>query len=107
MNVETRARVERACAQLARAREPITFVAVAERAGVGRATLYRDPTLRALVNEHRSRGREAHTLSDLASEVAQLRTSVEAIATKVRRHDETLRRVAAPRRRLSRSRLAG
>ncbi|HZP97442.1 MAG TPA: hypothetical protein VFC31_14075 [Candidatus Limnocylindria bacterium] len=107
MSAEIVRRVERTLAQLARAREPITFVTVAAKAHVGRATLYRDPTLRALVNEHRSRGREAHTLSDLASEVAQLRTSVEAIATKVRRHDETLRRVAAPRRRLSRSRLAG
>ncbi|HZR68021.1 MAG TPA: hypothetical protein VFB01_03085 [Burkholderiales bacterium] len=106
MNVETRARVERACAQLARAREPITFVAVAERAGVGRATLYRDPTLRALVNEYRQRAGDAHTLSGLASQVEGLRTSVEAIATKVRRHDERLRSLE-PKRRTSRSRLAG
>ncbi len=106
MSAETLSRVERACAQLVRAREPITFVAVAERTGIGRATLYRDPTLRALVTEHRSHGREAHTLSGLASEVAELRTSVEAIATTVRRHDERLRRLE-PKRRSSRPRLAG
>lgn len=106
MSAELVKRVERACAALARAREPVTFVAVASRAGIGRATLYRDPTLRALVNEHRSRGREAHTLSGLASELAGLQTSVEAIATKVRRHDETLRRLD-PKRRSSRPRLAG
>lgn len=100
------ARVERACAQLVRARETVTFVAVAQRAGVGRATLYRDPSMRALVNEHRSRGREARTLSGLASEVGGLRTSVEAIATKVRRHDEILRRLDQ-RRRTSGRRLAG
>ena len=106
MNADTRTRVERACVQLARAREPITFVAVAAKVGLGRATLYRDPTLRALVNEHRSRGREANTLGGLAHEVAELRTSVEAIATRVRRQDEALRRLA-PKRRPSRSRLAG
>ncbi len=106
MSAETVVRVERACAQLARTREPITFVAVATKAGVGRATLYRDPTLRALVNEHRTRGREAHTLGGLASEVESLRTSVEAIASKLRRHDEVLRRLR-PRSRASRPRLAG
>lgn len=99
-------RVERACAQLVRARQPVTFVAVAARAGIGRATLYRDPNLRALVNEHRSRGREADTLSGLATEIAGLRTSVDAIATKVRHHDQTLRRLA-PKRGSSRPRLAG
>lgn len=106
MSAELTKRVERACAQLVRAREPVTFVSVAARAGIGRATLYRDPTLRALVNEHRAREREAHTLSGLASEVAGLRTSVEAIATKVRRHDEALRR-REPTKRSSRPRLAG
>ncbi len=106
MSAELVKRVERACAQLVRAHEPVTFVSVAERAGIGRATLYRDPTLRALVNEHRSRGREAHTLGGLATEVEGLRTSVEAIAAKVRRHDEALRGLA-PRRRSSRPRLAG
>lgn len=106
MSEELVARVERVCAQLVRARRPVTFVAVAARAGIGRATLYRDPGLRALVSEHRSRGREAHTLSGLATEVAGLRTSVEAIATKVRRHDEALRRLE-PKRRSSRPRLAG
>ena len=108
MSADSTRRVERACAQLVRARKPVTFVAIAARAGIGRATLYRDPTLRALVNEHRSRGREAGTLSGLASEVAGLRMSVEAIATKVRRHDEVLRGARAARsKKTSRSRLAG
>ena len=106
MSADLVKRVERACAALVRASEPVTFVSVASRAEIGRATLYRDPTLRALVNEHRSRGREAHTFSGLATEVAGLRTSVEVIATKVRRHDETLRRMQ-PKRGSSRPRLAG
>ncbi len=102
-------RVERACAQLVRSRQPVTFVAVAARAGVGRATLYRDPSLRALVNDHRSGGRDARTLSGLADDVAALRTSIEAVTTKVRRHDEVLRhldrRVSSTR--ASEPRLAG
>jgi AcrR family transcriptional regulator len=77
----------------------VTFTAVAARAGVGRATLYRNPELRALVEEHRTRVREANTLSGLAQEVAQLRTSLEAVAARVRRHDEQIRRLSPPRRR--------
>lgn len=107
MSADVVSRVERACAQLVRAREPVTFVAVAARAGVGRATLYRDSSLRALVNEHRSRGREGRTLSGLADDVAALRTSIEAVATKVRRHDEVLRRLDQKRGRASGPRLAG
>jgi hypothetical protein len=107
MSADSVTRVERACATLVRAGRPVTFVAVAARAGVGRATLYRDSTLRALVDEHRARGREANTLSGLATDVANLRTSVEAIATKVRRHDEALRRPDRRKRAPSRPRLAG
>lgn len=106
MSTEIVSRVERALAQLARAREPISFVTVAAKARVGRATLYRDPALRALVNEHRQRAREAHTLSGLASQVEGLRSSVEVIAAKVRRHDERLRHLE-PKGRTSRSGLAG
>ena len=87
------ARVEAACAELTDAGETVTFTAVAARAGVGRATLYRRPELRALVEEHRTRAREAHTLSGLAAEIRHLRTSLEAVADNVRRHEETLRRL--------------
>jgi hypothetical protein len=86
-------RVEQACTDLAAAGQPVTFTAAATQAGIGRATLYRNPELRALVEEHRARAREAHTLSGLASEVAQLRTGLEAVATTVRRHDQAIRRL--------------
>ncbi|MPZ89943.1 MAG: TetR family transcriptional regulator, partial [Nitriliruptorales bacterium] len=46
-------RVETACAELAETGAAVTFTAVAERARIGRATLYRRPELRALVEEHR------------------------------------------------------
>ena len=42
-------RVEKACARLAADGTPITADAVAALAGIGRATLYRRPELRALI----------------------------------------------------------
>jgi hypothetical protein len=93
MSEDLRQRVEQACTDLAAAAQPVTFTAVATQAGIGRATLYRNPELRALVEEYRARAREAHTLSGLASEVAQLRTGLEAVATTVRRHDQAIRRL--------------
>jgi len=86
-------RVERACAQLLQAGKQVTFLAVADLAGVGRATLYRDPDLRALIDEHRIRQADARTLTGLAHEIAHLRTALEAVASKVRRHEEQLRRL--------------
>lgn len=86
-------RVERACTQLLQAGQQITFIAVADRAGLGRATLYRDPDLRAVIDEHRTRQAEARTLSGLAQEIAHLRTALEAVADNVRRHEEQLRRL--------------
>ncbi len=86
-------RVERACAELLNAGQPVTFTAVAAHANIGRATLYRDPQLRALVDEHRTRQANARTLSGLATEIAHLRTALEALAGNVRRHEERLRRL--------------
>ena len=94
---EQRRRVEEACAELVTAGEALTFTAVAARSRVGRATLYRNPELRGLVEEHRARHREANTLSGIAQEVAQLRTSLEAVAARVRRHDEQIRRLSPQR----------
>jgi uncharacterized protein DUF6262 len=84
-------RVEDACNDLLRTRTPITFEAVATRAGLGRATLYRNPELRAIVEDHRTRGREASTMTGLTTEIAQLRTALNELAVKVRRHEEELR----------------
>ena len=41
---DRRQRVEDACAALLAAGQPVTFDEVATRAGIGRATLYRNPT---------------------------------------------------------------
>jgi hypothetical protein len=92
-------RVEEACARLAADGKPITADAVAALAGIGRATLYRRPELRALIEEHRQRARDALTLTGLAVQIDQLRDSLEAVAGNVRRHEEQLRRLTKQQRR--------
>jgi hypothetical protein len=91
--VDDIAQVERACAQLAASGRPITFNAVATLAGTSRTTLYRRPDLRSLVEDYRSRGKGANTLSGLTVQIDQLRRSLEAVADKVRKHEEMLRRI--------------
>jgi hypothetical protein len=91
-------RVEAACAELAATGQPITFSEVAARAQVSRTTLYRRTDLRAVVDEHRAHGQDATLLSSLAVQLSQLHHSLEAIAAKVRRHEETLRRLDRSRR---------
>ena len=92
------ARVEAACTALAAAGQPVTFGEVAARAGVSRTTLYRRADLRAVIDEHRARGRDATALTGLAVQIDQLRRSLEAVAARVRRHEEQLRRHERARR---------
>ncbi len=92
------ARVEDACADLAAAGQPVTFSQVAARAGISRTTLYRRADLRAVIDEHRARGHDASTLTGLAVQIDQLRRSLEAVAARVRRHEEQLRRLERARR---------
>jgi AcrR family transcriptional regulator len=93
-----RSRVEAACTDLAAAGQPVTFREVAARAQISRTTLYRRTDLRAVIQEHRALGRDATTLSGLAVQIDQLRRSLEAVAAKVRRHEEQLRRLERARR---------
>ena len=90
---QRRQHVENACAAIILAGQPVTFNDVAARTGLGRATLYRNPDLRTLIEEHRARGKESHTLSGLTTEIAHLRIALDAVATTVRRHEEELRRL--------------
>ena len=94
-------RVEHACAELTQAGQPVTFTAVAARAGLARATLYRNPQIRAVIDEHRARQADARTLSGLAAEIGHLRTALEAVAGNVRQHEERLRRLEQPATRKS------
>jgi AcrR family transcriptional regulator len=83
--------VESACTRLVEGGETVTFAAVATHAGVAKATLYRHPELRAVVEEHRRGDREAHSLSGIVVEIDLLRRGLEGVAAKVRRHEEELR----------------
>jgi hypothetical protein len=86
-------RVERACADLHHAGHAVTFTAVAARTGLSRTTLYRNPTLRAVIDQHRHRSTASGTLTGLTDEIATLRTALDALATRVRHHEEQLRRL--------------
>ncbi|MGH3939005.1 MAG: DUF6262 family protein [Pseudonocardiaceae bacterium] len=92
-NASTLNRVERACAQLHQASQPVTFTAVATHTGLGRTTLYRDPTLRAVIDQHRHRSTTSGTFAVLTDEIATLHTALDALAARVRRHEEQLRRL--------------
>jgi hypothetical protein len=94
---DTMGRVEQACAELLADQQPVTFTQVAARSGLGRTTLYRNPTLRALIEEHRQHSTGAATLTGLASDIAALRTALEAVATRVRHHEEQLRQIGKQR----------
>jgi hypothetical protein len=93
MTDDSVARVEKACAELGRDAHRITFTEVATHVGMSRATLYRRPELRAIVEEHRTQAREAYTLGGLAIQIENLHRSLEAVAAKVRRHEEEIRRL--------------
>jgi hypothetical protein len=93
------ATVERACRDLAGTGQPITFTTIAERTGISRTTLYRNPQLRAVVEEHRHHSHDPRTLNGLTAEIAHLRAALEALADRVRHHEERLRRLETPRRR--------
>jgi hypothetical protein len=91
MNTDLVTSVEQACTQLLDDGVPVTFTAVASRIPVSKATLYRRPELRSIIEEHRTRDREANTLTGLTVQLGHLHHGLEAVAAKVRRHEELLR----------------
>lgn len=86
-------RVEQALEKRIATGQAVTFTATAAATGISRATLYRNPELRALIQEYRLRRVQGPTLSGLSIEIAQLRTSLEAVAERTRQHEERLRRL--------------
>ena len=95
---DEQARVEAACTELAAAGQPVTFAEIAARARISRTTLYRRADLRAVVEEHRAHGRTPPPCPASTVQIDQLRRSLEAVAAKVRRHEETIRRLERARR---------
>jgi hypothetical protein len=84
--------IERACVDLARDGHPITFVGIAQRTGTARSTLYRNPALRTVIEEHR-RAAPDGTITTITDELATLRATVQTLANTVRHHDTQLRRL--------------
>lgn len=84
--------IERACADLARNGQPITFASVAERTGTARSTLYRNQALRAVMEHHRRAAPEG-TITAITDELATLRAAIQTLADTVRHHDAQLRRL--------------
>lgn len=91
--------IETICRELADAGQPVTFTTIAQRAGISRTTLYRDPELRTIIEEHRHRSHDPRTLASLTAEIGHLRTALTALADRVRHQEERLRRLETPTRR--------
>jgi hypothetical protein len=91
-------RVETARAELTAAGQPITFAGIAARTHISRTTPYRQADLRAVIDDHRARGHDATALTSLTIQIDQIRRSLEAVAAKVRRHEDTIRHLERARR---------
>ena len=83
--------VEQALADLHQSGTRVSIAAIATHTGIARATLYRHPELIALINEHRAYTGTDLTLTGLNTDIAHLRIGVEALAERVRHHEERLR----------------
>ena len=86
-------RVERACTDLARDGKPVTFVAIAAVTGLSRSTIYRNTTLRSIVEHHKHAAATEAPMTAITDEIATLRVAVTTLAERVRTHDEQLRRL--------------
>jgi AcrR family transcriptional regulator len=86
--------IERACADLARNGHAITIAAVAEHAGISRSTIYRNPTLRAIIEHHQQAAPDG-SITAISDELATLRQAVQTLADTVRHHDAQLRRLTS------------
>ena len=82
--------IETICRELTATGNPITFTTIAERARISRTTLYRDPQLRAVIEEHKHRSHDPRTLTSITTEIGHLRTAVGALADRVRHQEERL-----------------
>lgn len=93
MSPTNTALIETICRELAANGMPITFTTIADRARISRTTLYRDPQLRAVIEEHKHRSHDPRTLASLTTEIGHLRTAIGALADRVRHQEERLRRL--------------
>lgn len=85
--------IERACTDLSRDGQPITFVAIAATTGLSRSTIYRNTALRAIVEQHKHAKAADTPMTEITEEIATLRAAVTTLAENVRSHEEQLRRL--------------
>ena len=90
--------VEQALAELQQAGTRVSITAVATHTGIARGTLYRHSELIALIREHRDHASGDPTLTGLNSDIMHLRLGIEAVADRVRHHEERLRSLERERR---------
>jgi hypothetical protein len=83
--------IEQALTDLHHAGARVSIAAIATHTGIARATLYRHPELIALINEHRAHTGTDLTLTGLHTDIVHLRNGIEALAERVRHHEERLR----------------
>lgn len=77
------------------------FAAIVEHTGISRTTLYRNPNLRAIIDQHRHRSQDPRTITALSTEVAYQRVGLEDRAERIRRQEERIRRLETAHRRKS------
>ncbi|GFZ92044.1 MULTISPECIES: DUF6262 family protein [Nesterenkonia] len=85
--------IERACTDLSRNGQPITFVAIAAATGLSRSTIYRNTALRGIVEEHKHAEATDTPMTAISDEIATLRAAVTTLAERVRSHEDQLRRL--------------
>ncbi|GAA1228329.1 hypothetical protein [Rhodoglobus aureus] len=83
--------IEQALTDLHHAGVRVSIAAIATHTGIARATLYRHPELIALINEHRAHIGTDLTLTGLHTDIVHLRIGIDALAERVRHHEERLR----------------
>ena len=83
--------VEQALTDLHQSGTRVSIAAVATHTGIARATLYRHLELIALIREHRAHTGTDLTLTGLHTDIVHLRLGIEALAERVRHHEERLR----------------
>jgi hypothetical protein len=89
-STETLAKVERPCADLLQNGDEVSLTSGAALSGISRTSLYRGWTMHSVVAGDRTHSHDPRTIFGLASEGGHLRTAVEALAERVRHHDERL-----------------
>lgn len=89
--------VQQALTELLQAGTQVSIAAVAAHTGIARATLYRHSELIALIRAHRDHTGGDLTLTGLNSDIMHLRLGIEAVADRVRQHEERLRHLERER----------